>query len=809
MSGRLSPRAQGDDVSGKPESHPRRRGRTQKACDMCHQMKTKCDSAMPCRHCRQSFLDCSYSESRPKRRRNSSQPRKEQHQQHQQHRTVADEDTSQNLTAVKNSVDNEPDPTQPPNVAIRKSGNLKTPATCPTSEPAIINGEARFISSSADRAFIQRLRTELGEWPGSDFEKRLAILDRPTPSFFPRRNAPPPVVPLPSLQRARQLVNIALDAHILYQVIHRDRLECTFQLLFLLEQGDYGEEETRHLPLVYVLLALGAIFEKPSDCSRETASDRLIEATGYFETCRDLVDLEGCSQLATLQALFYMNMFLLATSSLNSCYTSLVHVQTLVFRMNLHQPHYSNDDVINKELKRRLFWSTRQLLMIVTASTGLPSPIKADTFNIDLPAQLEDTSASRQPESGTELPPVDRPVLNPPGFLPYIDLHNILDRVIHEMYPPAAVGTAQGSKSHFVSNETVTAFGIQLKHWSNSLPESCKRVQDVACFERANYELLMAYCHVQMYLHRPFLHYLTGAFKGPSASRKDFQKYASACIEASRNIIHLGEDMYRNGLLFGAEWRIAHMILTAALSLLYPPLSDRTSILATSVLTDLKVAKMLLNILRPYCVRARRGHLVLTVLTAALSGHSQPLASDQHQMRDFRQPLPDAPDPAYSAALRERVLQTPSYQHQESQSQDRAPTTRETARPTAATNLTALNALNGPTSLTQDGPPLQSSHNGLHFFPGLSQLQSGDSMFAPTRIAPLAEMGPLRNTAMENPGLNPEAAFNESAYYLEAQPLSILQDIAFNDDPFYQLFGDGASGLDSTSEGFPCFGGFL
>jgi hypothetical protein len=157
-------------------------------------------------------------------------------------------------------------------------GDPKASATGPTSKPRIGNGEIKFVSSSADRAFVERLRTELGEWPGSDFEKRLRMLDQSTPSFFPPRNAHRSTVPLPPLDRARQLVTIALDAHVLYQVVDRDRFEHTFQLLFLLEERDYSEEETSHLPLAYILLALGIIFEKQSDCSVDATCDRTLEA---------------------------------------------------------------------------------------------------------------------------------------------------------------------------------------------------------------------------------------------------------------------------------------------------------------------------------------------------------------------------------------------------------------------------------------------------------------------------------------------------------------------------------------------------
>jgi hypothetical protein len=45
----------------------------------------------------------------------------------------------------------------------------------------------------------------------------------------------------------------------------------------LLEERDYGEEERSNLPLVYVLLALGIIFEKQSDSSIERTDERLME----------------------------------------------------------------------------------------------------------------------------------------------------------------------------------------------------------------------------------------------------------------------------------------------------------------------------------------------------------------------------------------------------------------------------------------------------------------------------------------------------------------------------------------------------
>jgi hypothetical protein len=153
--------------------------------------------------------------------------------------------------------------------------------------------------------------------------------------------------------------------------------------------------------------------------------------------------------------------------------------------MNLRQHHHVTDGVAIKDLTARLFWVIRQLLVLVATCTGLPSPVKADGFHIDLSAQPEDVCPSRQSEAETHLPRA-RSMLDTPGFLSFINLHNILDRVLEKMYSPTAMGLTQDASSirHSVSIETVTGFETQLRNWPDSLPEGCRRVQDIPRLER-------------------------------------------------------------------------------------------------------------------------------------------------------------------------------------------------------------------------------------------------------------------------------------------------------------------------------------
>ncbi|KAI7971289.1 hypothetical protein EIK77_007343 [Talaromyces pinophilus] len=166
-------------------------------------------------------------------------------------------------------------------------------------------------------------------------------------------------------------------------------------------------------------------------------------------------------------------------------------------------------------------------------------------------------------------------------------------------------------------------------------------------------------------------------------------------------------------------------------------------------------------------------------------------------MWDSRQPLPDRPDSAYTAALRRRVIQTPLVLEQDHTSH-------------MATDTSQLLHYS-PTQLAQDGLPLcSSSHNELYPLTEMSHFDPREEgAHAPTRVAPEVEIqisSPLQSLAaiLDKSDLNPETAFNDpTAYYFDARPSSIFQDIAFDDETFYQLFGDGAeAGIDRTSENF-------
>jgi hypothetical protein len=172
--------------------------------------------------------------------------------------------------------------------------------------------------------------------------------------------------------------------------------------------------------------------------------------TNYFATCRGLVDLNDCTDIISLQAVFYMNLFLLSTERLSLCYTYLTHAFSLAIRNNLQL----RGDINTAEIQRRLFWSLRQLLMAVASMCGYPAPISSNEIDIEEPQDLDDTELNSTGASHSLQDPTM--IRNMSGFIGLLKLHNILDQVVRKIYSSRGLRRKMNNKptSHFVSNET-------------------------------------------------------------------------------------------------------------------------------------------------------------------------------------------------------------------------------------------------------------------------------------------------------------------------------------------------------------------
>ena len=95
----------------------------------------------------------------------------------------------------------------------------------------------------------------------------------------------------------------------------------------------------------------------------------------------------------------------------------------------------------------------------------------------------------------------------------------------------------------------------------------------------------MAYAHIQMFLYRPFLHYVSPTEQAKTIDKRSYA-CAAACVSVSRNIVHITGEMKKRGLLTGAYWFYMYTTFFAILSLVFFVLENPQSPTSKAILRD-------------------------------------------------------------------------------------------------------------------------------------------------------------------------------------------------------------------------------
>ena len=103
----------------------------------------------------------------------------------------------------------------------------------------------------------------------------------------------------------------------------------------------------------------------------------------------------------------------------------------------------------------------------------------------------------------------------------------------------------------------------------------------------------MAYAYVQMFLYRPFLHYVSKTSHHPNTDKRSFA-CAAACVSVSRNVIHITQEMNKRGLLIGSFWFVMYTTFLAILALVFFALENPDSRSSEDIIQDAIIGKDIL-----------------------------------------------------------------------------------------------------------------------------------------------------------------------------------------------------------------------
>lgn len=143
------------------------------------------------------------------------------------------------------------------------------------------------------------------------------------------------------------------------------------------------------------------------------------------------------------------------------------------------------------------------------------------------------------------------------------------------------------------------------------------------CYNRIRHLLRMAYAHIQMFLYRPFLHYVSQAVQAKSIDKRSYA-CAAACISVARNIIHLTTQMKKRGLLVGSYWFYMYTTFFSIISLVFFVLENPRSSMSEDILRDAYEGKDTLAGLAAKSMAADRCSMMLAVSTVVPSPNPRP-----------------------------------------------------------------------------------------------------------------------------------------------------------------------------------------
>lgn len=390
------------------------------------------------------------------------------------------------------------------------------------------SGHWDFHGGSSGTVFVKRMREQFGGLLGGGYGTPfLPKLPRTMPlglgpmydssprsaTESPHEAGLPNTLDLPSREAARALCAMSLEcACALLRFVHQPTFYQMFDRIYDLPPERYGDEENRFLPLLYVMLALGCMFQtSPNDLDEDvpipsykagidqgyvffyismsfgydlsqqhySLSPSLIlldtlplliqNSLKYFRAARQMMEITDCRDLISLQAILFMVLFLQSSANLSTCYSYIGIALRSALRMGLHRNISGNFNPIERETRRRVFFIIRKMDTYVSALLGFPRMLSDDDIDQELPLEVDDEYITK--DGVLPMPPGKTSLYAASNA--HTRLMQILAKVIKYIYPTKGLEQsvqASATSSYVISNVKIREIEQDLADWLDKLP---------------------------------------------------------------------------------------------------------------------------------------------------------------------------------------------------------------------------------------------------------------------------------------------------------------------------------------------------
>lgn len=369
---------------------------------------------------------------------------------------------------------------------------------------------------------------------------------------------------LPDKDIALQLIHKTWDnVCVLFRFLYRPSIvEVLTSLYDSKDAKNLTERQLKSLPLIYSVIAVGALFGKEDLEKSDVVTRDLYQEAGYkyFKMAKCLIDVTNLGDIYAIQTMFMLTMFLQCSANLNTCYSYTGIALRAAISEGLHRKNSCvGPTAIEDETKKRLFWSVYKVDLYMGCILGLPRALSEAAVNQELPCDVDDEKITSGGILEQEWGKISSCGMNNQ----HTKLMLVMARIHESLYP-----VLTWNQATYINIMTLEQ---QLETWLQDLPFQLK--PNYTFFdesERAYYLkptklLYLDYLLAKIILYKPFIHYL--AIDSPLF---DFQiSMANKCIQVAHEVINLSREMLEEDLLSGSYWFSIHTIFFSVTCLMF------------------------------------------------------------------------------------------------------------------------------------------------------------------------------------------------------------------------------------------------
>ncbi|KEQ58316.1 uncharacterized protein M437DRAFT_59666 [Aureobasidium melanogenum CBS 110374] len=586
-------------------SNPRKRQRT--ACDRCKSRKQRCDNAYPqCTNCAKAGKDCN----KPPETEalNGSYTRALEDQvAYLEQRLMAMEE-QQTRASSASTTNNLPSPAHAncpltPNVLANDAANtqeLASPFRHEVNVADVVgllslgNGNAEYVGSSSGFA----LATDLGRMVQATVWNKALWLPTPSGSESERRSSNSDIrkITLQELQSKAKPVSDALGTRLISTYLVR--IHPRFPFLF---PSDLREIHLRQqitgscgfaLFVLNMVYAIGALNLRLTDQNyKEVPPEQF-----YISAMQHVASVREASPIDNLQALVLLILYHLRSESRNGLWHLTGLAMRTVTDIGLHREASTRKLApLEKQLRRRLFWSVYALESILAGALGRPISLSDCDIDQPLPLSISDNDRmqGRDISHSPDTPTPGQEAYPPSNLSQFIllsQLRTFEARIQRTIYRVDRTTSALQPKMHRLISE--------LDAWRQIIPSS---------LQPSEHERLMLHFHrdVRLLL-QPFLSIL-------EPSSELFRR----CVDAAGQVCQIHKRLHQTPE-YGHSFVAVHTVFVSGITLLFA--LWKGSNWSFSISNDIRAASCVLAIMgerAPWIRRFRDEFDALTEATMA------------------------------------------------------------------------------------------------------------------------------------------------------------------------------------------------